>query len=622
MGDMSGDEMGGAVRKPPLPLATHLLAVAGYVALTLALTYPIAFKLFSEVPGGGDAWQHIWNLWWVKEALLNLHTNPYHTGLLYYPEGVNLYFHTLVLTAGLIGIPLQLLGFNLIATYNIILLSTFVLAGYGAFLLCHYLTGSKWAAFAGGAAFAFCPYHFAHMYGHMNLASLQWIPFYVVVLLKAVDAAGALRNAEEGAKRVGITRKALLYAAGAGALLALNTYTDWLYGIFLALFTGLLLAWRLLMPSERGLFAQKGIGWMDGLMRLAVGGGLYLLLVSLILFPTLAEVSKGYAQQPPYEILVYSSDATLAFLPSQLHPLWGPASRAAVPLQNPSEKIVFLGFSVLALAAFACWKLRGNRQVHFWGFIALATWVLSLGPVLQFFGRSRFTDFEVAVPLPYLLLYKLPFLSIMRTPTRLAVLTMLALAVLVAYAVMLLLQRLDRHATEAKAGSMDWRQAALSLGVSAVILFEFLAIPFPTVPPGWNVPIYSKIAQEPGRFAILELPLRLSFGDYLAYQTVHGKPIIGGYLSRQPPYPTLERVPALRYLLDATSPDDPIRSQIIDGAGVRSLRDIGVKYVIIRWWAFTPDQRTIMEAKLGALLGRAPDISYSEHQVAVWQIAP
>ncbi|HET6260689.1 MAG TPA: hypothetical protein VFG99_00435, partial [Chloroflexia bacterium] len=495
MGDMSGDEMAGAVRKPPLPLATHLLAVAGYVALTLALTYPIAFKLFSEVPGGGDAWQHIWNLWWVKEALLNLHTNPYHTELLYYPEGVNLYFHTLVLTAGIAGIPLQLLGFNLIATYNIILLSTFVLAGYGAFLLCHYLTGSKWAAFVGGAVFAFCPYHFAHMYGHMNLASLQWIPFYVVVLLKAVDVVGASRNAEEGNKRPGSMRKALLYAAGAGALLALNTYTDWLYGIFLALFTGLLLAWRVLVPSVRRLFAQRGVGWMDGLMRLTVGGGLYLLLISPILFPTLAEVSKGYAQQPPFEILVYSSDATLAFLPSQLHPLWGPASRAAVPLQNPSEKIVFLGFSVLALAAFACWKLGGNRQVRFWGFIALVTWILSLGPVLQLFGRSRFTDFEVAVPLPYLLLYKLPFLSIMRTPTRLTVLTMLALAVLVAYAVMLLLQRLDRPATEAKAGRIEWRHAALSLGVSALILFEFLAIPFPTVPPGWNVPIYSKIAQ-------------------------------------------------------------------------------------------------------------------------------
>ena len=132
----------------------------------MLLTWPVAARLSSEVPGGGDAWQHIWNLWWVKDALLNLHTNPYHTDLLYYPNGVNLYLHTLVLTAGIIGIPRQLLGLNLIATYNLILLSSFVLAGYGAYLLCHYLTSNRWAFRSiGGLVFAFSPYHFAHMFG-------------------------------------------------------------------------------------------------------------------------------------------------------------------------------------------------------------------------------------------------------------------------------------------------------------------------------------------------------------------------------------------------------------------------------------------------------------------------
>ena len=80
------------------------------------------------------------------------------------------------------------------------------------------------------------------------------------------------------------------------------------------------------------------------------------------------------------------------------------------------------------------------------------------------------------------------------------------------------------------------------------------------MPPGWGVPIYAKIASEPGRFALLELPIR-PMGDYMAYQTIHGKPIIGGYLSRQPPYPLLTQVPALRYLLEETGPADPVREQ-------------------------------------------------------------
>jgi hypothetical protein len=53
---------------------------------------------------------------------------------------------------------------------------------------------------------------------------------------------------------------------------------------------------------------------------------------------------------------------------------------------------------------------------------------------------------------------------------------------------------------------------------------------------------------------------------------------------------------------------------------VKALSDLGVKYVIIRWWAFTPDEKTAMQAKLAALLGRAPDFSYPGDQVDVWQI--
>src|SRR5207248_8792234 len=217
----------------------HLLVFGGYLLLTLALTYPIAKDLFTRVPGGGDAWQHIWNLWWVKHALLDLHTNPYHTELIYYPNGVNLYLHTLVLTAGLIGIPLQLLGFGLVPTYNLLILLSFLLAGYGAFLVCHYLTGHTWASFAGGFVFAFSPYHLAHLFGHLNLASLQWIPFYVLLLLKAVDAplysgsGPGIRNQELGIRRTNLTsdsrlltpalelrKRSLLLSAGAGALLA------------------------------------------------------------------------------------------------------------------------------------------------------------------------------------------------------------------------------------------------------------------------------------------------------------------------------------------------------------------------------------------------------------------
>src|SRR5262245_29799109 len=69
---------------------------------------------------------------------------------------------------------------------------------------------------------------------------------------------------------------------------------------------------------------------------------------------------------------------------------------------------------------------------------------------------------------------------------------------------------------------------AVAAVVGALVLIEFLSIPYPMAAPGYNVPFYAELAREPGRFGILELPLR-PMSDYEAYQTVHGKPIVAGY---------------------------------------------------------------------------------------------
>lgn len=613
----------------PHTLRLHLLIILGYAFLTVVLTYPVAFRLTTEVPGGGDAWQNIWNLWWVKQALLVQHTNPYHTNLLYYPDGANLYFHTLVLTAGLMSLPLQIAGLNLVATYNIIMLLTFVLAGYCMFLLCMYLTRNVWASFIGGLVFSFSPYHFAHMFGHMNLVSLQWMPLYMLALLKAFQPGRLLpgeQSAGSGGTGVGVVGRfftpALRWSLVAGALLALNAYTDWLYAVFMTLLTGIYAAWRLLLPSERRALGLGLRGWLEGVLRLVVVGATFLVVTAPILFPTLHEASEGYAQQPPLETLVYSADFISAFTPSELHPIWGKTIQDQLtqlgpylPIKNPSERDVFLGYAVMGVAGVGLWRLRKRRAVRFWGVAAFVTWVFSLGPILQYAGKTQFTLFQVTVPLPYLILYKLPLFSIMRTPARLTAVTMLALGVLVAYAVANLL---GAHRFSLR-GLLRGRNIVFGALLPVAILFESLSTPFPTVPPGWNVPIYSKIAAEPGNFAILELPIR-PFGDYMAYQTVHGKPIIGGYLARHPPYPALQQVPALHYLEDTTAADDPIRSQVANGQGTAGLAAMNVKYVIIRWWAFTADQKAAMQTKLSTLLPRPPDFSYPADQVDVWQI--
>jgi hypothetical protein len=117
---------------------------------------------------GGDGWQNLWNLWWMKESLLVLHTNPLETKYIFYPIGANLLFHTLSPIAGILTIPMQLTA-GLVFGYNFLVIFSFIFSGYGAYLLAMYLTKDNISSFFSGLVFAFSPYHLAHTLGHLTL---------------------------------------------------------------------------------------------------------------------------------------------------------------------------------------------------------------------------------------------------------------------------------------------------------------------------------------------------------------------------------------------------------------------------------------------------------------------
>ena len=110
--------------------------------------------------------------------------NPFVTDMFLYQTGVSLYYHTLNIFNGLLAVPL-LSVFPLTTVYNIIVLFSFVVAGYGAFLLVHYVCGNRWAALVGSVVFAYSAYHIATMRGLLQLVSLEWLPFFVLFLLQA-----------------------------------------------------------------------------------------------------------------------------------------------------------------------------------------------------------------------------------------------------------------------------------------------------------------------------------------------------------------------------------------------------------------------------------------------------
>ncbi|MFZ2358822.1 MAG: hypothetical protein WA040_05725, partial [Anaerolineae bacterium] len=122
-------------------LRRHLPVLLLYSLLSLALTWPLITQFASHVPGDGiDDPALAWNLWWIKHSLVDQQINPFLSGWMFYPIGINLAFYTLTVLNGLLSVPVQV-AFDLVPASNLALLSSFVLSGYGAYLLALQVVG-------------------------------------------------------------------------------------------------------------------------------------------------------------------------------------------------------------------------------------------------------------------------------------------------------------------------------------------------------------------------------------------------------------------------------------------------------------------------------------------------
>jgi len=491
----------------------HLLALGGYLLLTLLMTYPLVLHLASAIPGDGfDGWQNYWNLWWVKTALLDLHQSPYFTTYLYYPTGHSLLFQTLNIFNSFLTLPIQL-AFGITVSYNFVVLFSFVLGGYGAYLLAFHVI-REWqgarahvTAFLAGAVFTFAPFHFAHLLGHMQVISLEWLPFYVLSLVRSLSS-----------DRLRVRSDLLLPVL----FLVLTALCDWYYAFYLLLFTVVYLAYRLWVQRRPRLLLMK-----TAFILISSGVLLSPLLVPMVL----AAAGDSSYLSSPFETTVRLSADLLAFVaPNEFHPLWGEAAARLSEgfTSSTSERVVFAGYIPLALAVYAIWTER--RKAASWLASLAVFFLLALGPYLHVVGR------QLPVPLPYLLFYRLfPVLSIARSVSRFDVMVMLSLSVLVALGLQ-----------TAISGLSPTRGRLVALTAVALVCFEFLPAPYPLSEV--EVPaFYEGLAADESEYAILELPMNWDRPAHLLYQTVHHKPIVAGYVTRPNPMSLVERVPVLQH---------------------------------------------------------------------------
>ncbi len=588
-----------------------------YLALTLVMAWPLPLNLTTQVPAGGDALLFLWDIWWFREAA-DAGTSPFHTTMLYHPNGVSTVFTTLASLESALTVPLQWLGLSPVVCLNLLLLGSSLAGALAAFALARRITGSALAAFIAGGIYGWSPYHSARVSGgHLNLASHQWLPLYILGMIGLIDTVwpGSVADGWQAETKArprrsvrGQRRRIVLWSLLAGLAAAATAATELTYAAFLAL-------WTVGYLFYRGWPLWRERSWRTLLRAALPLGGLVALAVTItspILYSAGRELftaDSDYMYSSPQETLVYSADLLQYVIPNELHPLVPESLRsffntiAGTP--NVAERIIAPGWTVLVLSLLGLalgWRKRG---VRFWGWVLVAAAILSVGPVFHFAGRVYFTPFNVSLIMPYALLYELPGFAVMRAPLRFAILVSLAGAVLVAFAL-----------TELR---VRWPRVGLAtiLLAGLLILAESVTtLPLTAVGPS---AVTTAIRNDPIPGAVLDLPLDNRI-DYLWLQTQHGRPIVGGYLARQPPDRFVENTPAVRYFLPEIAATDLALMQ--DGQGLQALQQAGVRYVVIHWWAVPEGDKPALAQKVGTIFAGQAGIAVPHEGTSYYLVPP
>ena len=470
----------------------HLGMLPIYFVLSMGMTWPLMAQLGRQIPvdTGSDVWAHEWTFWWLKESLAAGQT-PYVSPLLFHPVGVDLTTHNIAWVNFALWWPLQAL-FDSNTAFSLTYLLLFTLNAFAMYLFAYEQVQSRAAAWLAGLVFGFWPYTLSQA-GHPNMIALFGLPLGLLYLSRALKA-GQRRH----------------------ALLA---------GLFLALVG--IARWQLLTPAAFlvtiFVLAQvltNRITWTwRTLQQLLLTGVTMLVSMAPLAWPL---VMAQMTRTETAELLIYepqnATDLASYFLPHQNLWFWSTSvSWLPSAFQFPQQEITFIGYTVLVMVLFG---LFGNGRKAFpWLLMAVVLLLLALGPVITI-GHHPLPD----LPTLYQWLEDWFVIRLMRRPDRFNTFLGFPVALLVALGVTFLQRRL------APASFSAWL-VALTFALGS----EYIQAPYPlgmTPTPAWH----RALAQEPGNFAIFDIPISPYYADkhYMHYQIQHGKPMVGGHISRRP----------------------------------------------------------------------------------------
>ncbi len=567
----------------PAPWRIHLAVLLAYLILAVALTWPTVTHLATHLPGdGGDDPAIAWNLWWVKQALLTLHTSPLVTDYLFYPIGINLAFYTLTMLNALTAMPLTL-TLGVVTASNLHTWFTMAAGGYGAFLLARQ-PGNR----VGPAAFAGLCYAFASSQlfyislGQFNIASSHWLAYVLLFVLKTRREPRALR-----------------WPLLAALFLVMQAWAEMTYASFVIVFVVLYAAYEAIaswLKRDKSQISNSKYQISNGGHRNAVRAvgnvALAAILFVVGITPLLAAMLPDMQAEGDFWVQgsgfaeAFSADLLGFLVPTMHHPLLGGLVSSTGVAAFDKGQHIYLGATLLVLALVGAAWTRRRRGRLFWVLAALFFAWLSLGPTAHVNGT------DTGIPGPFVLFQSLPFFKGNRYPSRYSVLLVLSLAMLAAPGLEVAARRLAWRWLRRPATGVI---TCLSLVLAAAFVAEHLSVPLPQSDMRVPAP-YDTLAGSPG--TLLDIPIAwrngfritgpidpgFMFGQF--YQTVHGQRLLQGNTSRNPEFKFqyFTEAPLLNSLLALetghTLPPDRLEADRALAGDV--LRFFDIRHIVVR----------------------------------------
>lgn len=478
----------------------YFFVAALFLLLVLVNTFPVIKNITTHSIGdGGDVYQNMWNFWWMKEAVTNFQ-NPYFTPYVHYPFGSYLWLHTLSPVESFFSIFLQyLFNGNLVFTYNIIVIISLTLTGVFTYALAYYLTKHRFASFMAGYIVVFSSYMMGHTYGHLNLITVQWIPLFILFFIKF--------HKEQSLKNIFFSSffflMIILASFNQMNLVLLFSFIYFIYylfkikfraqlGYFLSLalifFIPVVLIWPIFYNSFVAFFSKNYWNWDHGMM--------------LFFSPEL--LTYFIPSQVSFYAKIFSESLISSPLINRVHN----EDMGTLSIENAN----YIGYSILFLIIYAIFKIRKDKSVRFWLISGALFFVLSLGGVLKFYG------YNTGIILPYYFIYK--FIPLIYVPGRFNLIVIFCIGIICAFAIKNICGGLKRG-----------KYVAVCFLIFIVVLIEMQAIPYPNSQ--YSLPaIYSKMKNDSDSYAILDCSYPNNYGKAMYAQTIHGKKILNGYVSR------------------------------------------------------------------------------------------